>query len=370
MQTNLYKKVRMAEPRFDQSVIEDISQILASGKLRSGSVTQRFEEFFAQKMDALYGCAVSSGTAALHLALETCVEKDTEVLVPAFSFFATASSVVHAGCTPVFVDVNPETYLMDLVDAEEKMTQDTSAILPVNLFGNVVNPEEVERLANEYDLMIIYDCAQSIGSKFRGWEVGRFADMSCFSFYPSKMITTGEGGMVTSNNENLINLAKKLRSHGETERYIHEEIGFNYRSTEIASALGLNQLGKLDRYVERRRSIALFYDLAIGNIDGLTPQLIPEPVHSSYNYYTITVEDTYGCSRDELKEQLEVEDIETSVYYPLPLDTQPAFFPYREEGCKVAKDLSGKVLSIPIHQSMTHKEAERVVKALRKFTGY
>lgn len=369
MQVSQYQWVRIAEPRFDPSVLNDISQILESGQLRSGSVTRRFEECFAHRMDAKYGCAVSSGTTALHLAWESSVEKDTEVLVPAFSFFASASSIIHAGCIPVFVDVNPETYLMDLEDARNKITQDTSAILPVNLFGNLVDPERVDEIVMEHDLMVVYDCAQSIGSRYKGWESGRFGDMACYSFYPSKMITTGEGGMITSNNENLIELSKSLRSHGETEKYIHEEVGFNYRSTEIASALGLSQLEKLDKYVDRRQSIALFYDLAIRNIEGLTPQLIPEPVQSSYNYYTITVDDSFRLSRDKLQRFLHDEYIETGVYYPLPLDMQPAFHPYRGEPCKVAKELSDKVISIPIHQSMTHKEAEKVVKALRKASG-
>lgn len=359
------KQVKMAEPRFDQDVIENIGQILESGQLRSGNVIHRFEDCFAKRLDASYGCAVSSGTAALHLALESCVEPGTEVIVPAFSFFASASTVLHAGCTPVFVDVDPNTFLMDLDQVEEKITRNTSTILPVNLFGNIVDPERVDNIATEHDLMVVYDSAQSIGSTFKGWESGKFGDMSCFSFYPTKMITTGEGGLVATNDKRLHSLCESLRSHGESGKYMHVEVGYNYRSTEIAGALGLSQLQKLDRYVEKRRIIARYYDLAIGNIKGLSAQQISESVESSYNYYTIKVSENNGCSRDELHEKLVLEGIETGIHYPRPLNKQPALQSYADESCPVAEELSKTVLSLPIHPFLTSIDTERVVTALR-----
>ena len=360
----------MAEPRFDYLVIEDISQILESGQLRSGLVTERFEKLFANRMDTGYAYAVSSGTAALHLALESCVEKGTEVMVPSFSFFASASTIIHAQCTPVFVDVDPETFLMDLDDLECKIGQKTSAIIPVNLFGNIVDPERVSEIAEENELQVIYDSAQSTGSTFRGWESGALGDVSCFSFYPTKVITTGEGGMVTTNDEALHRLGKSLRSHGETEKYLHERLGFNYRLTEIASALGLSQLRRLDRYIERRRSIARYYDLAIGNIEGLTPQRITENVESSYNYYTVKLDtEALKCTRDELQRALCDEKIETGVHYPRPLNSQPALQKYSTAPCPVAEKLSQQVISIPIHPGLNSNDTERVIQALRKVTN-
>lgn len=365
----LDKEIKMAEPRFDKMVLDDISQILESGQLRSGQVTERFERCFANRMDASYACAVSSGTAALHLALESYIEKGTEVMVPAFSFFASASTILHAGCIPVFVDVDPDTFLMDLDDLEEKIGRKTSAIIPVNLFGNIVDSERVSEIADENELKVIYDSAQSIGSTFRGWESGALGDMSCFSFYPTKVITTGEGGMVTTNDEGLHNFGKTLRSHGETEKYLHESLGFNYRLTEIASALGLSQMRRLDRYIERRRSIARYYDLAIGNIKGLVPQRITENVESSYNYYTVKLDpEEMRCTRDELQGALYEEGIETGVHYPRPLNRQPALLRYSTDPCPVAEMLSQQVISLPIHPALNAYDPERVVLALRKVT--
>ena len=363
------KPIKMADPRFDRTVLDDISQILESGKLRSGQWTERFEEVFATRMDADCACAVSSGTAALHIALESSVEKGTEVMVPAFSFFASASTIIHAQCTPVFVDVNPDTFLMDLDDLMNKIGPKTSAILPVNLFGNIVDPERVSEIAEEQDLRVIYDSAQSTGSTFRGWESGALGDMSCFSFYLSKVITTGEGGMVTTNDASLDKITKFLRNHGETDQYLHERLGFNYRSTEIASALGLSQMRKLDRYIQRRKSIAMYYDLAFRNIEGLTPQRITENVESSYNYYTVKLDsEILECSNDDLQRDLKLEKIETGIYYPLPLDRQPVLEKYSTAPCPVANMLSFQVISIPIHSGLNSKDTERVVQTLRKVT--
>ena len=193
--------------------------------------------------------------------------------------------------------------------------------------------------------------------------------MSCFSFYPSKMITNGEGGMVTTNDPSLDMVVKSLRNHGETDLYLHEKLGFNYRSTEIPSALGLSQMRKLDRYIKKRRSIALFYDLAIGNIEGLTPQRITENVESSYNYYTVRLDtEALECSNDELQRDLELENIETGIYYPLPLDRQPVLQKYSTAPCPVANMLCGQVISLPIHPGLNSNDTERVIQTLRKVT--
>ena len=362
--------IRMACPRFGESTFEDLRQVLSSGRLREGQVTKRFEDCFATRVDARYAYAVSSGTAALHVALLSCTNTGEEVIVPAFTFFSSASTVVHSGRRPVLVDVNPETFLMDTDRMVEAIGDDTAALMPVHLFGNLVDLDLVAEVAEDHDLTVIHDCAQSLGSTYKGWDTGSFDDMCCFSFYPTKIITTGEGGMVTTNSEELYERGSGLKSHGETAKYLHEDMGYNYRFTEVGSVLGLSQMRGLEGFLERRRSTALYYDLALGNIEGLTPQVVNSDVNSCYNYYTVRMEsDEFRCSRDQLVEALRSENIETGVHYPRALTQQPALKKYVTP-CPVAESLSDQVFSIPIHPGMSPKDAEKVINALRKVTNY
>ncbi|MCK5670789.1 DegT/DnrJ/EryC1/StrS family aminotransferase, partial [Candidatus Bathyarchaeota archaeon] len=231
---------------------------LSSGALREDTVTKRFEDCFATRIDARYAYAVSSGTAALHLALMSCTNKGKEVIVPAFTFFASASTVIHSGRRPVLVDVDPETFLMDTDMMNEAIGDETAALMPVHLFGNMVDLDVLGDVAEDHGLTVVHDCAQSLGSTYRGWDIGSFDDMCCFSFYPTKIITTGEGGMVTTNSEELSMKGRRLKSHGESEKYLHEEVGYNYRFTEVGSVLGLSQMRGIERFLERRRATAMY----------------------------------------------------------------------------------------------------------------
>ncbi|MCW4011402.1 MAG: DegT/DnrJ/EryC1/StrS family aminotransferase, partial [Candidatus Bathyarchaeota archaeon] len=314
---------------------------------------------------AQYAYSVSSGTAALHLALLSCIEPGARVLVPGFSFFASASAVVHAGGIPVFVDVDPETFLLDLDDAWEKTGEGIGAVVPVHLFGNVVPYDDLLELAEEYDLRIVHDAAQALGSTYMGSELGEFNDVSCYSFYPSKIITTGEGGMVTTNSEELAHRVGLFKNHGETEKYRHTLLGYNYRGNEIASVIGLDQMTRLDYFLGKRRSIARYYDLAIGNIEGVMPQRVTEGTESCYNYYTVRVDPDMGLDRDRIVMDMRNMNIETLVHYPYALTEQPALMKYVTEPCPVAEELARNVFSIPIHPYLSEREAEQVVLALR-----
>ena len=365
-----HRLIRMAQPRFGESTIEDLRQVLSSGALREDTVTKRFEDCFATRIDARYAYAVSSGTAALHLALMSCTNKGKEVIVPAFTFFASASTVIHSGRRPVLVDVAPETFLMDTDMMNEAIGDETAALMPVHLFGNMVDLDVLGDVAEDHGLTVVHDCAQSLGSTYRGWDIGSFDDMCCFSFYPTKIITTGEGGMVTTNSEELSMKGRRLKSHGESEKYLHEEVGYNYRFTEVGSVLGLSQMRGIERFLERRRATAMYYDLALGNIGGLEPQAITPDVDSCYNYYTVRMEpDEFRCTRDQLVKALRSENIETGVHYPSALTQQPALKKYASD-CPVAESLAKRVFSIPIHPGLSSMDAERVIDALRKVTNY
>jgi perosamine synthetase len=273
--------------------------------------------------------------------------------------------VIHAGGVPVFVDVDPETFLMDLDDAWEKTDEGTCAVVPVHLFGNMVPVDGLLELAEEYDLMIVHDAAQALGSTYMGATIGEFSDVSCYSFYPSKIITTGEGGMVTTNSEEIGHRVELLKNHGEVEKYRHTSLGYNYRGNEVSSVLGLDQMTRLDYFLEKRRSIARYYDLAVGNIEGISPQLVTEGTESCYNYYTVKVEPDMGLDRDRIVEDMRNMNIETIVHYPYALTEQPALMKYVTEPCPVAEEIARNVFSIPIHPYLTEKEAEQVVLALR-----
>jgi perosamine synthetase len=362
-------RVRLCELRFSRQAVDDIEQVLRSGMLREGSITERFEDYFKKRVQAQYAYSVSSGTAALHLALMSSVPPGSEVLVPAFTFIATASAVVHADCIPVFVDVDPDTFLFDVDDAWEKVNERTRAVVPVHLFGNLVDHDGLLELSEEYDLRIVHDCAQALGSTLAGVEMGELRDICCYSFYPSKMITTGEGGMVTTNNEEYAYRGRLLKSHGEETKYHHTILGYNYRTSEVSSILGLDQMNRLERSLERRRGIARIYDAGIGNIRGIKPQKISAMVNSCYNYYTVQIEHDSGLSRDQIVQGLSKMGVETAIHYPRALTEQPALEKYIKQGCPEAESLCRRVFSIPIHTYMSEEDAQRVVQGLRETTG-
>jgi len=357
--------VRQCRPSFSRHVVDEIEYVLHGGMLREGTCTARFEDCFRKRTQAQYAYSVSSGTAALHLGLLSCFDPGSKVLVPGFSFIASASMVVHAGGLPVFVDVDPETFLLDLDNAWEKTDERTSAVVPVHLFGNVVPYDGLLELAEEYDLRIVHDAAQALGSTYMGAELGDFSDVSCYSFYPSKIITTGEGGMLTTNNEELGHRVGLLKNQGEAEKYRHTLLGYNYRGNEVASVLGLDQMTRLDYFLEKRRSIARYYNLAIGNIEGVSPQRVTEGTESCYNYYTVRVDPCMGLDRDRIVMDMRNMNIETTVHYPVALTEQPALRKYVTEPCPAAEELARNVFSIPIHPYLSGREAEQVVLALR-----
>lgn len=357
--------IRLCEPKFGKHIVDEIDYVLRTGMLREGSCTRQFEDCFRKRVHAQYACNVSNGTSALHLALLSSVPPGSKVLVPAFTFIATASAVIHAGCEPVFVDVDDETFLIDLDDAWEKVDEDTRAIIPVHLFGNVVGNEQILELSDEYNLKIINDCAQALGSMYKGSELGEFGDLCCYSFYPSKIITTGEGGMVTTNYEEYAYHVNLLKCHGESEKYYHTHLGYNYRTNEISSILGLDQLNRLDYYLDRRQEIADKYNHTVESIPGIKSQRITDGAISCYNYYTIKVDSDCFINRDEIVRDLKNMNIDTAVHYPLALTEQPALERFATKSCPEAEDLSKEVFSIPIHPYLSKQETDFIMMALK-----
>ncbi len=358
--------IPIAYVALDEDEIEAVVRVLRSGQLRQGPLVEAFEQQFAASVGARYAVAVSSGTAALHVAYAALLRPGDEVLVPAFTFFATASMVSAVGAVPVFCDVDPHTFTLDVEDARRRITPRTRAIAPVHLFGTPADVEAIQQLAAEHDLHIIWDAAQAHGARYRGRDVGSFDDVVCYSFYPTKNMTTGEGGMITTNDEEIYRRCRLLRDHGQEEKYYHTILGFNYRMTDMAAALGIRQLQKVARWVQKRRENARYLTRHLQHMVGIQVQTEPPGAESSFSLYTIALDlDRFACDRDEFVRRLHAKGIGASVHYPRPLHHQPFYQArYRALSLPVSEGLSKRVLSLPVHPRLTQADLETIVEGV------
>ena len=366
------KMIPIAKPVFSEKTIKDVSEVLKSGLIRQGPRTREFEERFSEKVGAKYGCAVSTGTAALHVAYLSTINPGDEVIVPSFTFFATASMVLHSRGKPVFADIDQETFLIDPEDVLEKITDKTRAIVPVHLFGNAADMNALNEIAEDHRLVIINDSAQAHGTEYQERDIGSYDTLNCYSFYPSKSMTTGEGGMITTNDERLWKAAKLLRSHGDDGRYHHVALGLNYRMTEISAAIGLNQLEDLEENLAKRRRIGGMLRKSINRIRGLKPQRIEDKVNPSYSYFSLTMDlSQFKCSRNQFVEALRSENIDCAVHYPIPLSKQPAIMDIMEpEACPVSEDVSERIFSIPMHPELSDEDIKLIIGGIEKVSNY
>jgi len=346
----------------DAGAIDAVSRVLASKRYILGDETAKFESEFAQKLGTRYAVAVSSGTAALFLSmLASKLEKGDEVLVPSFSFIASASPIVDVGAEPVFCDVDPETLTIDPRDIREKITRRTKAIIPVHLFGHPANMDEIAEIAEAASLQIIEDCAQAHGAMVRDRQVGNFGVASCYSFYPSKNMTVyGDGGMVTTDDQETADKIRMLRNHGRVEKYVHQMLGYNFRLSEIAAALGRYQLAKLDKFNGSRREAARYYDEELGET-VVTPTEKPGFSHVYHMYVIRTPE------REGLKRFLSSRGIETGVHYPVPIHLQPPFKNHVAKGLRVTEEQCEYVLSLPMFPSITTDQLKYVAAQVRHY---
>lgn len=361
------RTIPIAQVSLDQREIRSVEKVLKSGNLRAGHLTEKFEADFAASVGARYGIAVTSGTAALFLACHILLKPGDEVIVPDFTFVATAAMVAAVGAKPVLADVDPETFMLDPDDVEGRITPRTRALLPVHLYGQPADIPALARMARHHKLRIIWDAAQSHGAQYGGRDVGSFPDVVCYSFYPTKNMTTGEGGMLTTSNRSLASQLRLVRSHGEASRYRHVRLGFNFRTTDIASAIGSVQLAKLPKAIRIRRRNAGILSRGLSGIPGVqTPQPTAVPGHS-FSLYTIVVDaKRIGMSRNKLAEALRQHGVQSAVHYPLPLHRQPIFRGFGAgRDFPVSTGLAKTVLSLPVHPGVTKDEAQYIVRAMR-----
>jgi len=315
--------------------------------------------------------AVNSGTAALHTALYACgIKKGDEVITAPFTFVATANSILMQEAKPVFVDISSDTFNIDPAKIEEKISKKTKAILPVDLYGHIYDVEAVNKIAGKYHLRIIEDACQAHGAEYKGRKAGTLGDIGCFSFYATKNITTGEGGMLVTNNRKYAELSKKLRHHGQSSktRYRYLGLGFNYRLTDIAAAIGIEQLKKIDNLNKRRINNARILNEGLKNIEGLILPTVKNNYKHVFHQYTIRVTDNFKISRDKLAKYLKSRGIENAVFYPTPLHLYPHFrkLGYKKGDFPVSEKIGKEVLSLPTHSLVSEKDIKFIIRTIKK----
>ena len=358
-------KVPIAKPLIGDEEIENVVEVLKSGMIAQGPKVEEFEQKFADWVGAEYGIAVNSGTAALHTALLSCgIGKGDEVITTPFTFIASGNSIVYSGATPIFSDIDLKTYTLNPDLIEEKITENTKAILPVQLYGQSANMEKINEIAEKYGLIVIEDAAQAHGATCKGMKVGSMGDMSCFSFYPTKNMTTSEGGIITTDDDELAENAKMFRAHGSIVRYHHNAIGYNYRMTDISAAIGLAQLKKIDGFNDKRISHAAYLNEGLADVDGvITPYCAYDSKHV-YHQYTIRVE---KGNRSDWVRIINESGVGTGIHYPITLYNQPIYKTLGITGdCPKSELAADTVISLPVHPALTQEDLDMVISAVKK----
>lgn len=346
---------------------EAVIRVLRSGMLAHGPETTSFEEEFARFCGTDHAVAVSSGTAALHATLRALgIGKGHEVIVPAFTFFATASAVCMCGARPRFGDIDPDTYTLSPESVKNLLSPKTRAVIGVHLFGQPCDARPIREICGDEGISFIEDAAQAHGAEYHGKKAGGLGTAACFSFYPTKNMTTGEGGMVTTDDAVLAQRIRVFINHGQQEKYLHASIGYNYRMTDIGAAIGRVQLGKLESFNRRRRETAAYYDARLPGYGIVCPYVAPGVTHV-YHQYVIRVTGEFRLTRDELAQYLRDRGVGTAVHYPIPLHRQPAFAGLAgEEVCPVAEECAATVLSLPVHPAVSDTERDFICSVIEE----
>ncbi|HDD52634.1 MAG TPA: DegT/DnrJ/EryC1/StrS family aminotransferase [Thermosulfidibacter takaii] len=347
---------------FKKEIDDAVARVLASGRFILGEEVSLLEKEVATYCGAEHGVGVASGTDALHLALRTLdLKPGQEVILPSFTFIATAEAVAYCGATPVFADIDPHTLNLDPNKVEEAITPKTRAILPVHLFGLPAPMRELTELAEMKDLVLVEDAAQAFGASLEDKKVGNLGDLACFSFFPTKNLNAyGDGGMVLTSSEELAQRLRSLRNHGSVERHLHKEVGLNSRLDELQAAILRVKLPHIDWLNAQRRAVAQAYSRALEEV--VEVPLEPKGYYHVYHQYTIRT-----LHRDALLSHLREKGIGCQVYYPLPIHMQEPFKGYPRGPLEETEKAAKEVLSLPIHPFLTPAEVEEVIQTVLSF---
>lgn len=352
--------ISISRPQIGEEEKVAVLRVLESGQLAQGPRVQEFEEKFAAWCGTKFAVATSSGTTALHVALLAHgIGEGDEVITTPFSFIASANCILYANAKPVFADIEPRYFMIDPEDLEKRITPRTRAIIPVHLFGQACDMDPIAAFAKKYNLAIIEDACQSHGARYNGKMVGAWGT-ACYSFYPTKNMTTIEGGMITTNDPEIAEKARLIRNHGSPKRYLHELLGFNFRMTDLQAAIGLAQLSKVESWNQKRQENAAFLTSRLETVDGITPPEVRPGSEHVFHQYTIRIK-----NRDKALEQLGMKGIGVGVYYPIPIHQQPL---YKRLGYEVSllvtEQTCKEVLSLPVHPALSQADLDEIVKAV------
>lgn len=358
-------KVPIAKPIIGEEEIKNVVEVLKSGMIAQGPKVAEFEEKFAAWIGTKYAIATNSGTSALHVALLAAgIGKGDEVITTPFTFIATGNSIIYTGATPVFADIDLKTYTIDPDSIEALITDKTKAILPVQLYGQSADMDRINKIADKHGLKVIEDAAQAHGAMYKGKNVGALGDAGCFSFYPTKNMTTSEGGIITTDDEELAKRARIFRAHGSSIKYTHDEIGYNFRMTDISAAIGLAQLNVIDGFNDKRIANAEYLNEGLKDVDGVVTPYSADDFKHVYHQYTILVE---KGKRDDWVDFLTQKGIGTGVHYPIPLYNQPIYKKLGIEGSAPDAELAANhVISLPVHPSLTQEDLDLVIDAVKQ----
>lgn len=364
--------IRIAQPEIGPEEIAAVNDVMQSGILAQGSKVAQLEEEFAKYCGTKYALAVSSGTASIHAALHAAgVGSGDEVITVPFSFIATINPILMVGATPVLVDIEPETFCLDVSKLESAITPKTKAIIPVHLYGQPANMDEINEVAKKHGLKVIEDSCQAIAAIYKGNKAGNLGDIGCFSLYATKNIMCGEGGMITTNDDNYVASIRKFRQHGMSAQYMYDELGYNYRLTDLQAAIAIEQLKKADRFTERRQKNANALNDGLKGIKGLVLPFVADNRTHVYHQYTVRITKDFAVSRDEFVERLRARDVGAGVYYPKALHTYPhiAKLGFKDGDYPVAEQAAAEVVSLPVHPAVSVDDIKTIVDAIKEIAG-
>jgi dTDP-4-amino-4,6-dideoxygalactose transaminase len=361
-------------PQIGDEEIEAVVKVLKSGILThglgAGPMVTQFEKAYAKFVEAKQAIAVNSGTAALHLAIAAVgVKPGDEVILPSFTFVATAEVIVAIGAKPVFIDINPETYNISVEEIEKAITKKTRAIVPVDLYGLSADVKPIREIADKHGLKIVEDAAQAHGASYMGKPPGTFADVACWSFYASKNMTTGEGGMITTNDEKLAEKIRFMRSHGEAEKYKSIMLGYNYRMPEIEAAIGCVQLKRLPEFLAKRRKNAKKLAERLGDAKALQLPKESKGYKHSWYLFTVRLKNARREKRDKVVKELKRKEIGAEVYYSNPIHLMPFYKKFRKHKLPETESAAEQVFSLPVHPSVTTEQLDFIGETVLRLLG-
>jgi len=363
------RKIAMAAPDISEADVQAVAEVVRSGRLALGPKTEEFERKMADYVGVAHAVAVSSGTAALHLIVRALgIGPGDEVLVPSFTFAASVNAILYEGAKPVFVDIEPDTYNLSPQDLEAKITPRTKAVMAVDVFGHPVEWDEILPVAEKHGLKVIDDSCEALGARYKGEMVGRFGDAAAFAFYPNKQMTTGEGGIIVTNDSELAALARSLRNQGRGSMGAwleHERLGYNYRLNEMSAALGVTQLARIDRLLARRRQVAEAYNEVLAGVEGLRLPVVRPHAWMSWFVYVVTLEP--GLDSEALMRYLQERGVPTRAYFS-PIHQQPYVRKILGDDHELpnTEAIAGRTLALPFGPHLERDDVDYVAQALRE----